>query len=1146
MPKLEHKGQITTMNKLRYFIFSCMLSIAGQTLFAYDFEEDGIYYEMKADYYNEVSVTNNGNYNCYKGNLIIPNEVIHDGVTYSVTTIMSLQNCTSLISISVPSSVEYIDYSAFDGCDSLLYITIDPNNNYFDSHNDCNAIIETATNTLLIGSGNTIIPNEVTSISSHAFRKRLCLQSITIPENVANIGTNPFEGCKQLSSISVSSDNSIYDSRNECNAIIETSSNTLIAGCSSTKIPNSVQCIGNYAFCESGIKSIDIPEGVTSIDNYAICESNLKCITIPEGISTIGDYAFDGCYNLKMIINLSSNSLNTIGHATIYDCFLENGYAISIKDGKRYLCGYYGTANSLDVPNVDCVADYAFYNYQRELYYINLASVTNRITEIGEYAFAECPKLWQVFLGDYLLSIKSYAFSNCKYFWNASIPNSVREIGSYAFSGCTDLEKIEIGSGVKEIGNNAFTHCELLHKIYVSAKNKVYDSRNNCNAIIKTGNNTLVLGCKNTTIPNTVLNVGYRAFYGAGLTNIAIPDNVAKIDASAFSDCKKLQRVTISNRATCIGAFAFQGCVMLESISIPNGAHFVGESAFSGCKKELFNEYRNAYYIGNEQNPYQILIGVISNDATSFVIHENCKSVANYAISSLEQIQYNEYDNAYYLGSNSNPYLYLVKAKDKNIISCTIHDNCLGISTDAFSDCSKLQRVRFGQNVTVINGYAFSRCNNLTGMTFDNAKNLTCIGNDAFFACTGLSELVIPKSVKYINTDYDATGAFPHTSFNSCSNLTKISVEEGNEIYDSRDNCNAIIETASNNIVLGCEMTKIPESVSGIYSNAFLHCEGLIRITLPQSVSYIGSLAFQCNNLATFIVKSQTPFVIEKLSFVNRTNSTLFVPESSKSAYEAAEYWNEFKNILEVCDLDLIDGEPYSQTYDMETRVRYSRTFSNTNWQALYVPFSIPVDSLTKYGLKVAELNDTHQWDLDGDGTADSTRLEFFTLTTGSTEPNYPYLIKANETMELTLNLEDVEVKATEEKSYECSSLKQRFTFVGTYTGVSGADMYSNNYYGMAGGGLKRVADATVPLKPQRWYMKIENKNGSPVSYYAPSIRFCIDGIEDKSETTGITSIMSGNREEGENIFSLDGIRQTTGSLKPGLYVHQGKKLVIR
>ncbi len=367
-----------------------------------------------------------------------------------------------------------------------------------------------------------------------------------------------------------------------------------------------------------------------------------------------------------------------------------------------------------------------------------------------------------------------------------------------------------------------------------------------------------------------------------------------------------------------------------------------------------------------------------------------------------------------------------------------------------------------------------------------------------------------------------------------------------------------------------------------IYAQEFRNCTNLKTVTIGNSVKEIGEYAFggcknlqsvfigkglenirqdvffECSSITSLYCKATTPptCVYQTFKDINKQKCTLYVPAASIAQYQETKEWRDF---ILMKPSQFVEQQEPSPTIiaddgsvlinikeDTFRSLNYSRTFANTNWQALYVPFAIPVDSLTEHGLQVAELNDTHQWDLDGDGAADSTRMEFFTLTTGSTEPNYPYLIKTNETMDLTLKLEDVEVKATEEKSYECSSLKQRFTFVGTYTGVSGADMYSNNYYGMAGGGLKRVADATVPLKPQRWYMKIENKNGSPVSYYAPSIRFCIDGIEDESEMTGIASMMSGNREEGENIFSLDGIRHTTGSLKPGLYVHQGKKLVIR
>jgi len=243
--------------------------------------------------------------------------------------------------------------------------------------------------------------------------------------------------------------------------------------------------------------------------------------------------------------------------------------------------------------------------------------------------------------------------------------------------------------------------------------------------------------------------------------------------------------------------------------------------------------------------------------------------------------------------------------------------------------------------------------------------------------------------------------------------------------------------------------------------------------------------------------------------------------------------------------MDVEDGEVYALTYDTDVALHYTRTFSSINWQALYVPFAIPIDSLTAHGLTVAELNDTHQWDLDGDGVADSTRVEFFTLTSGSTVPNYPYLIRAAEATDFVFDMKDVAVKAAADTTIECSSIKQKFSFVGTYQGVSGSVMYANNYYGMAGGGLKRVSSASVALKPQRWYMKIENKNGSAVSYYAPSIRFTVDGIEDEVDTSGLNELIIGS-DDAAPMYSVEGIRQTSAQPQPGLYIRQGKKLVIR
>jgi len=249
---------------------------------------------------------------------------------------------------------------------------------------------------------------------------------------------------------------------------------------------------------------------------------------------------------------------------------------------------------------------------------------------------------------------------------------------------------------------------------------------------------------------------------------------------------------------------------------------------------------------------------------------------------------------------------------------------------------------------------------------------------------------------------------------------------------------------------------------------------------------------------------------------------------------------------VEAETLAINDGDAlaFPSACTCETLV-YTRTFSSTQWQSLYVPFAIPVDSLTKQSLQVAELNDTHQWDLNGDCVADSTRVEFFTLTSGRTLANYPYLIRANDAPKtFTLRMEDVEVAATEENSFECSSFKQRFTVVGTYAGVSGQEMWDNNYYGMSGGGLKRVSNATVSLKPQRWYMKVENKNGDPVTYYAASLRIAIDGIDEMFEATDINAICGTGSETA--IYGIDGVRYRQKPSKPGLYVQGGKKIFIR
>ena len=211
------------------------------------------------------------------------------------------------------------------------------------------------------------------------------------------------------------------------------------------------------------------------------------------------------------------------------------------------------------------------------------------------------------------------------------------------------------------------------------------------------------------------------------------------------------------------------------------------------------------------------------------------------------------------------------------------------IGMEAFQYCDDLTSVTIPNSVTVIGSYAFSGCSGLTSITIPNS--VTYIGGGAFYGCTGLTSVTIPNSVTYIGKN----------AFLGCIGLTSITVQNGNPKYDSRDNCNAIIETATNTLVCGCKNTTIPNSVTSIGSGAFENCYSLTSITIPNSVTSIGSEAFfNCLNLTYIRSEIEVPFEINENVFIysgilENINATLYVPAGTKSAYEATAGWNQLK-----------------------------------------------------------------------------------------------------------------------------------------------------------------------------------------------------------------------------------------------------------
>ena len=400
---------------------------------------------------------------------------------------------------------------------------------------------------------------------------------------------------------------------------------------------------------------------------------------------------------------------------------------------------------------------------------------------------------------------------------------------------------------------------------------------------------------------------------------------------------------------------------------------------------------------------------------------------------------------------------------------------------------------------------------------------VTNIGNKAFFDYPALTSVEIPNSVTSIG----------ESAFFQCMRLTSVTIGNSLTRIGKRafENCTALL------------FVEFPNSLTNIEESAFGNCFVLTSITIPNSVTSIGNNAFvNCVNLKSFTFKGSTPPELEINSiFTTGIKIPVYVPANSIEVYKDA-LGDNYDVQANPKQLFLTGNNFYLQDSQIDgADVSFTRDFT-TNWEAIYLPFSLKYEDW-KDDFEVARINAVRQYDDNNNGQVDRTVLEFVKMTDDESViyPNTPYLIKAKKAGEKTLSVENTTVYKADVNQIECSTTTEKFIFRGNYKRIPYFVIKTEGYYIIENGQLSN--NPVYSLTPYRWYMKRENRNsayGINNNNTAKEISIRVVG----EETTDISQLRITNYELP--VYDLNGRRVNENNLKPGMYVKNGRKFVIK